>query len=448
MKQKLVILGAGETGTGTAILGVHKGYDVFLSDKGMIKESYINELTRWNVPFEQGSHTISKILEADLIVKSPGIPDQVPMIQEALARGIPVISEIEFAGKYSNAFMICITGTDGKTTTTSLIYHILKKAGFHVGLGGNIGKSFARQVALNDYTHYVLEISSFQLDGTYTFKPDIAVITNISPDHLDRYDYKIENYISSKFRITSQLDTSSVLVYCADSELLNQNMHLNRSSARVFPFSASRKCIPGAYLENQILYINTQPDKQITFMMNQNELSLRGRHNAYNAMAAGIVADVLDISKETLRESFSDFQAIEHRLESVGKVGGIEFVNDSKATTVNAAWFAMESMETPVIWIAGGQDKGNDYTKLKPLVKDKVRFIICIGNDNRKIHEAFSGDVEMMINAVSMQEAVHVAYKLANKGDTVLLSPACASFDRFTDYQERGRMFKKYVKNL
>lgn len=448
MKKRLVILGAGETGTGTAILGIKMGYEVFLSDKGIIKDNYIKELNDWNIHFEQGTHSEDIILQADCIVKSPGIPDSVPLVQAALNKGIPIISEIEFAGKYTNAFMICITGTDGKTTTTSLIYHILKKAGFNVGLGGNIGKSFARQVAQENFSHYVLEISSFQLDGTFTFKPDIAVITNISPDHLDRYDYQLQKYVASKFRITSQLNEDSYLIYCADSELLSESMHLNKSNAKLLPFSSSRKCLPGAYLENQMIYINTQPEKKTTFMINQNELSLRGRHNAYNAMAAGIVADVLDISKETLRESFSDFQAIEHRLESVGKVGGIEFINDSKATTVNAAWFALESMETPVIWIAGGQDKGNDYAKLKPIIKDKVRFIICIGNDNRKIHEAFSGDVEMMINAVSMQEAVHVAYKLANKGDTVLLSPACASFDRFADYQERGRMFKKFVKNL
>lgn len=448
MKQRLVILGAGETGTGTAILGLQKGYDVFLSDKGTIKEQYINELNEYNVIYEQNKHTEELILNADLVVKSPGIPDHVAIITKLKQKNIPIISEIEFAGKYTQAYTICITGTDGKTTTTSLLYDILKRAGLNVGLGGNIGKSFARQVALNIFDYYVLEISSFQLDGMFDFRANIAILTNITPDHLDRYDYDINKYIASKFRITQNQTEDDHFIYSQDSELLINNIHLNKGKAKKYNFSCFEKTLPGAFQVEKIIHINTQPNKKQENMYDQNDMSLKGRHNAYNAMAAGIAADVLDISKAVVRESFTDFQSIEHRLESVGKVGGVEFINDSKATTVNAAWFALESQENPIIWIAGGQDKGNDYTKLKSLVKDKVRFIICIGNDNRKIHEAFSNDVEMMINATSMQEAVQVSFQLAQKGDTVLLSPACASFDRFADYQERGRMFKKYVKNL
>ncbi|MBI3235290.1 MAG: UDP-N-acetylmuramoyl-L-alanine--D-glutamate ligase [Bacteroidetes bacterium] len=448
MKKRLVILGAGETGTGSAILGLKEGYDVFLSDRNAIKEKYITELDEYKVVYEQNKHTEELILNADLVIKSPGIPDTSDIIVKIKSKNIPIVSEIEFAGRYTKAYKICITGTDGKTTTTSLIYHILKKAGLNVGLGGNIGESFARQVALKSFDYYVLEISSFQLDDMYEFKADIALITNISPDHLDRYNYDINLYIQSKFRITQNQTENDYFIYCKDSELLVSNLPLNKGKATTYSFSCFEETLPGAYQKEKIFYINTNPKNKPNFMYDQNDMSLRGRHNAYNAMAAGIVADVLDISKSIVRDSFTDFQTIEHRLESVGKVGGIEFINDSKATTVNAAWFALESMETPVIWIAGGQDKGNDYTKLKPLIKDKVRFIICIGNDNRKIHEAFSSDVEMMINATSMQEAVKVSFQLATKGDTVLLSPACASFDRFVDYQERGRIFKKSVKNL
>lgn len=441
-------MGAGESGTGAAILGVQKDYDVFVSDSGAIKENYIDELNHYHIAFEQSMHTEALILNADLVIKSPGIPEKAEIIKKLKALEIAVISEIEFAGKYTNAYTICITGTDGKTTTASMIYDIMKRADMNVGLGGNIGKSFARQVALENFDYYVLEISSFQLDGMYDFRANIAVLTNISPDHLDRYNYELDNYISSKFRIVQNQTLADYFIYCADNKLTLDNLEKHQTKAKLLPFSFFDKCIPGAYNNENQLTVEINPlNNQIT-IMNLSELSLKGRHNVYNSMAAAVVGEVLEIRKGVIRESLSQFVNIEHRLENCGKVGGIEFVNDSKATTVNAVWYALESMQSPVVWIAGGVDKGNDYTQLKQLVKDKVKIIVCLGLDNRKIHEAFGQEVDMIVNATSMQEAVHIAYKLASKEDIVLLSPACASFDLFEDYQDRGRQFKKAVRNL
>ncbi len=441
-------MGAGESGTGAAILGVQKNYDVFVSDAGAIKEKYIDELNQYHVSFEQNKHTEELILNADLIIKSPGIPEKAEIIKKLRALNIPIISEIEFAGKYTDAYTICITGTDGKTTTTTIIYDILTRAELKVGLGGNIGKSFARQVALEKYDYYVLEISSFQLDGMYDFRANIAILTNISPDHLDRYNYELDNYIASKFRVLQNQTEEDYFIYCADNKLTVDNILKYPTKAKKLPFSFFEKCEPGAYNNDGELTVKINPLNNQIFIMNLSELSLRGRHNAYNSMAAAVVGDVLEIRKGLIRDSLTQIVNIEHRLEDCGKVGGIEFVNDSKATTVNAVWYALESMQTPVVWIAGGVDKGNDYTQLKQLVKDKVKIIVCLGLDNRKIHESFGQEVDMIVNATSMQEAVHIAYKLASKEDTVLLSPACASFDLFEDYQDRGRQFKKAVRNL
>ncbi|MSQ78647.1 MAG: UDP-N-acetylmuramoyl-L-alanine--D-glutamate ligase [Flavobacteriaceae bacterium] len=446
MSKKIVILGAGESGVGAALLAKQKGYDVFVSDKGKIAEKYEQELHDNSIDFEQGTHTFNKVFEADLVVKSPGIPDTIQLIQELISKGVPVISEIEFAAKYTNGYKICVTGTDGKTTTASLIYHILYRAGMDVSLSGNIGKSFARQILEKDTEYYVLEISSFQLDNMFDFKAEIAVMTNISADHLDRYDYKIENYIASKFRILNNQTSDDIFIYCADSENIINNLPDYSVKAKQFPFSYFSKQIPGAYVDNKQIFVKTNQNHILN--MNLNELSLKGRHNAYNSMAAAIAGDVLDLSNDIVRESLSDFVNIEHRLENLGQIGGIEFINDSKATNVNAAWYALESQENPIVWIAGGQDKGNDYSMLQGLVKDKVKIIVCIGMDNRKIHEAFSNDVDMIVNTTSMPEAVHVAYKLAAKGDCVLLSPACASFDFYENYEDRGRQFKRAVKNL
>lgn len=448
MKKRLVILGAGESGTGAAILGVKKDYDVFVSDAGAIKGKYMDELNQYHISFEQNKHTEELILNADLIIKSPGIPEKAEIIKKLRSLDIPIISEIEFAGKYTDAFIICITGTDGKTTTTSIIYDIMVRAEMNVGLGGNIGKSFARQVALENHDYYVLEISSFQLDGMCDFRSNIAILTNISPDHLDRYNYDINNYIASKFRILQNQTEEDYFIYCADNKFTTDNIEKYPTKAQKLPFSFFEKCEPGAYNNNGELTVKINPLNNQIFIMNLSELSLKGRHNAYNSMAAAVVGDVLEIRKGLIRDSLTQFVNIEHRLEDCGKVGGIEFVNDSKATTVNAVWYALESMQTPVVWIAGGVDKGNDYTQLKSLVKDKVKIIVCLGLDNRKIHESFGQEVDMIVNATSMQEAVHIAYKLASKDDTVLLSPACASFDLFEDYQDRGRQFKKAVRNL
>ncbi|MFN5218255.1 MAG: UDP-N-acetylmuramoyl-L-alanine--D-glutamate ligase [Sphingomonadales bacterium] len=445
MRKKLVILGAGESGTGTAVLAKAKGWDVLVSDMGKIASNYLDELNKIDVRWEQGQHTESEILSADEIVKSPGIPDKAPMVQAAFKKGIPIISEIEFAGRYTEAKMVCISGTNGKTTTTLLTYHILKNAGLNVGLGGNIGKSFARQVAEENYDIYVLEVSSFQLDGNDKFRSHISVLTNITPDHLDRYNYQLELYAASKFKLTQNQQSSDYFIYCADDPISMQYFSMKTGAATALPISITDEYHPGAYVKKNTLFIHN--NKQ-TMTINMQEISLRGIHNTYNSMAAAVVASLLDVRKENIRESLCNFQNAEHRLEFVNTVNGVEYINDSKATNVNSAWYALESMEKPVVWIAGGVDKGNNYKELKALVKEKVKYIICLGLDNIKIHQAFQDDVDMIINTGSAKEAVHVARRLAEKGDCVLLSPACASFDLFDNYEDRGRQFKEAVRNL
>lgn len=446
MNKRLVILGAGESGTGTAILGKKQGWDVFVSDLGTIADSYKAELRAHDVAFEEKTHTESLILNADCIVKSPGIPDKVALVVKAKQAGIPVVSEIEFAGPYTQAQIISISGTNGKTTTTSLIYHILKQAGFNVGLGGNIGKSFARQVAENNYDYYVLELSSFQLDGNFTFRNHIAVLTNITPDHLDRYDYKLENYVASKFRLGLNQTEADYFIYCTEDPITNQYLaSMKPAKSTLLGFGLHKTENTAAWTENGHIHIQTEKNK---YNINMQEITLRGIHNTYNTMAAGIVSGLLDVRKDSIRESLMSFDNIEHRLEFVAKTNQIEYINDSKATNVNSTWYALESMDKPVIWIAGGVDKGNNYDEIKPLVREKVKFIICLGLDNRKIHQAFQNDVDMIINTMSAKEAVHVASRLGASGDVVLLSPACASFDLFDNYEDRGRQFKDAVKNL
>jgi UDP-N-acetylmuramoylalanine--D-glutamate ligase len=403
-----------------------------------------------NVAYEQGKHTETLILNADEIIKSPGIPDKADIIKKAKALNIPIISEIEFASRYTTAKHIAITGTNGKTTTTMLCYHILQKAGLIVGLGGNVGKSYARQVAEENYDYYVLELSSFQLDNTYTFRPDIAILCNITPDHLDRYNYEFQNYIDSKFRIAMNQTKDDYFIYCADDEVTVSNLATHKIEARKLPFSFGKVMDEGAYVVDKEFNLletqSTTPNKILTMFIN--DFALKGIHNSYNSMAAAIAANDLNIRKDVIRESLIDFQNVEHRLEYVASVGGVEFINDSKATNVNSTWYALESMDKPVVWIVGGVDKGNDYTALLPLVKDKVKVIVCLGTDNHKIHEAFGKDVDLMLNTSSAEEAVHVAKRFASKGDVVLLSPACASFDLFANYEDRGWQFKTAVKNL
>lgn len=452
-KKRLVVLGGGESGVGTAVLGLKKGFDVFLSDKGRIKDKYKDVLSKYEIQWEEEQHTEVLILNADEVVKSPGIPDKAELIMALHKKGIPVISEIEFAGRYTKAKKICITGSNGKTTTTLLIHHILQKAGVHVALGGNIGKSFAMLVAENacdpekkDFDYYVLELSSFQLDGMFDFKADIAVLLNITPDHLDRYNYELQNYTDSKFRIIQNQTEDDAFVYCIDDEVIAKELSKKVIRARQYPFSIKQKVEQGAYLENNQLIIN--PNKTNPLFMTIQELALQGKHNIYNSMAAAVSTKLVEIRKETIRESLSDFHNIAHRLEVVGNVHGIEFINDSKATNVNSTWYALESMTNPVILILGGVDKGNDYSMLNSLVKEKVKAIICLGTDNNKIIKAFTGVVGTIMEARSAKEAVDQAYRLGKKGDTVLLSPACASFDLFDDYEDRGTQFKQAVRSL
>ncbi len=441
----IVILGAGESGVGSAYLARQQGYDVFVSDMGAIAPHYKEQLQGWNIRFEENGHTEVEILRAVEVIKSPGIPDKAPIIKKLKEKGIPVISEIEFAGRYTKAKIIGITGSNGKTTTTSLTHFILKNAGVNVGLAGNIGKSFAYQVATEKYDCYVLELSSFMLDDMCQFKSDIAVLLNITPDHLDRYDYKLDNYAASKFRVTQNQTADDIFIYCADDPETIKGMTGRSFNARQLPFSINKKTKQGAYLENDNIVINTPQEH---FEMSITELALQGKHNIYNSMASGIVAKVLEIRDETLRESLATFKNIEHRLESVGKISGISFINDSKATNVNSTWYALESMTSDVVLILGGVDKGNDYTMLTDLVKQKVKAIVCLGKDNERIHSAFEDDVDIIVNTYSAQEAAQVAYHLATKGDTVLLSPACASFDLFKNYEDRGNQFKAAVKEL
>lgn len=444
--KRLVILGGGESGVGTAVLAQKKGFDVFLSDKGKIKDKYKDVLSKYGIEWEEEKHTENKILNADEVVKSPGIPDKAELIKTLHSKGIKVISEIEFAGRYTKAKIICISGSNGKTTTTLLIHHMMKKAGLNVGLGGNVGKSFAMQVAENDFEYYVLELSSFQLDGMFDFKADIAILLNITPDHLDRYDYKLENYAESKFRIIQNQTENDAFIYCIDDEVTMKTIKNIKINAKQYPFSIKQKVEIGAHLENNQLIINTNNTNPL-FMTIQ-ELALQGKHNIYNSMAAGVTGKLVDIRKETIRESLSDFHNIDHRLEVVGNVHGIEFINDSKATNVNSTWYALESMNNPVILILGGVDKGNDYSMLNDLVKAKVKAIICLGADNKKIIKAFSGMVDTILEATSAKEAVAQSYKIGKKGDTVLLSPACASFDMFENYEDRGTQFKQAVRAL
>lgn len=444
--KNIVVLGAGESGVGTAILAKKEGWNVFVSDYGTIKNSFKQELNEGGFEWEEGKHTEERILEATIVVKSPGIPDKAPIVKKLKEKNIPVISEIEFAGYYNTAKTICITGSNGKTTTTMLTYHILKKAGIKVGLAGNVGQSFAKQVAEDSFDWYVLELSSFQLDGMVEFKADIAILTNITPDHLDRYDYQMQNYVDSKFRILQNMTENDWFIYNADDKIIEEEMAKRTVNAQLAPFSLSKELAQGGYLNNeQQITITTNKEQ---FTMSIHELALKGKHNAQNSLASGIASRLLEIRKETVRESLSDFVNVEHRLEFVAKVHGIEFINDSKATNVNSTWFALESMDKPTVWIVGGVDKGNDYSELTDLVRDRVKAIICLGVDNSKIIDAFTGVVDTIVEARSAMEAVAYGYRLAKKDETVLLSPACASFDLFENYEERGNLFKEAVRAL
>jgi len=443
--QRLVILGGGESGVGTAILGKKQGYDVFVSDFGAIKDNYKEVLKINGIAWEEETHTENLILNADVVMKSPGIPEKVPIVKKLIEKGIPVISEIEFAAPFTSATTIGITGSNGKTTTTMLTYHLLKSAGLNVGLGGNIGKSFAWQVADENYDCYVLELSSFQLDGIRNYKPHIAIITNISPDHLDRYEYKYENYIASKFRITMNQDENDYLIYDDDDEAISNWLQNNKTNAQLIPFSLTKTFEKGAFINNNNMEVNINQEE---FEMKTTDISLEGKHNMKNAMAATSVAQLMKIRKQTIRESLSNFQGVAHRLEKVLKIQNVQYINDSKATNVNATFFALDSMTVPTVWIVGGVDKGNDYSELMSLVREKVKAIICLGVDNKKIIDAFGNVVDIMVEVESMNDAVKTAQHLVEKGDAVLLSPACASFDLFQNYEDRGNQFKSAVRNL
>ncbi|KFF09677.1 UDP-N-acetylmuramoyl-L-alanine--D-glutamate ligase [Flavobacterium hydatis] len=442
---RLVVLGGGESGVGTAILGKKKGYDVFVSDYGKINESYKEVLIINGIAWEEGKHTEDLILNADVVMKSPGIPDKSPIVKKLVEKGIKVISEIEFAKPFTEALTVGITGSNGKTTTTMLTYHLLKSAGLNVGLGGNIGKSFAWQVAENKFDFYVLELSSFQLDGIIDYRPDIAIITNISPDHLDRYDYKYENYINSKFRVTMNQTESDYLIYDGDDEASAEWLKNNATKAKLIPFSLTEEFNEGAFIKNNKMEIKINQEE---FTMDTEYIALEGKHNLKNAMAASSVAKLMQIRNATIRESLSNFQGVEHRLEKVLKIQNVQYINDSKATNVNATFFALDSMNAPTVWIVGGVDKGNDYNELMSLVREKVKAIICLGVDNRKIIDAFGNVVDIMVEVNNMNDAVKTAQRLTEKGDAVLLSPACASFDLFENYEDRGKQFKQAVHNL
>jgi len=443
----LVILGAGESGVGTAILGKEKGYDVFVSDKGLIADHYKEQLKAEGIAFEEGNHDESRILNAALVVKSPGIPETVPLVVALKEKNIPVIAEIEFAAQYTAAKLICITGSNGKSTTTMLTYEMLKHGGLNVGLAGNIGKSFALQVARENFDCYVLEISSFMLDDMYHFRADIAVILNITPDHLDRYDYKMESYVDSKFRMIQNQTEKDYFIYCLDDPETIKGLERHHSKGTYLPFTQEQLVELGAYLTaNKTMIINT-PNND-TFTMRTEELSLQGKHNIYNSMASGLIAKVQELRNQAMKESMGSYVNIPHRLEHVACIGGVNYINDSKATNVNSVWYALESFSTPIVLLLGGVDKGNDYTMLADLVKDKVHAIVCLGKDTAAIHKAFEQDVEIIVNSTSMQDAVILSSHLAKKGDTVLLSPACASFDWFKNYEDRGDKFKAAVMEL
>jgi UDP-N-acetylmuramoylalanine--D-glutamate ligase len=442
---RLVVLGAGESGVGTAILGKKQGYDVFVSDFGKIQGSYKEVLIINGITWEEGKHTEELVLNADVVMKSPGIPDKSPIVKQLKEKGVSVISEIEFAAPFTEATTIGITGSNGKTTTTMLTYHLLKSAGLNVGLAGNIGKSFAWQVAENKYDVYVIELSSFQLDGIINYKPHIAVITNISPDHLDRYNYKYQNYIDSKFRVTMNQTEEDFLIYDHNDEAISEWLKNNNTKAKLIPFSLTDNFKEGAYIKNNKMDVKINHEE---FTMETEYIALEGKHNIKNAMAATSVAKILQIRNATIRESLSNFQGVEHRLEKVLKIQNVQYINDSKATNVNATFFALDSMNTPTVWIVGGVDKGNDYNELMSLVREKVKAIICLGIDNKKIIDVFGSVVDIMVEVDNMNDAVRMAQRLTEKGDTVLLSPACASFDLFENYEDRGRQFKQAVKNL
>ena len=442
---RIVVLGGGESGVGSAVLAKVKGYDVFLSDMGKISQKYADVLQEWNIPYEQGKHTEDMILNADEIIKSPGIPATAPMVKKISEKGIDIISEIEFAGRYDSARKICITGSNGKTTTTSLIYHLLKEAGLNVGLGGNIGKSYAYQVATEKHDIYVLELSSFQLDNVYDFKADIAIITNITPDHLDRYDHKMENYVKSKFRITRNMSSEDCFIFCSDDEITIRHLDQIITKAQKLPFTQETEVEQGAFVQGDKMIVRYKEQECDMYLQ---ELALGGKHNVYNSMAAAIAAKVMDIDNEAIRNGLATFQAVEHRLEKVLSIKDVLYINDSKATNVDAAWYALECQTRPIVWIVGGTDKGNDYASLIPLAKEKVKAMICMGLDNRKFHESFEGIVPEIHDVTSAADAVKLAHSLAVPGDCVLLSPCCASFDLFKNYEDRGRQFKEAVRNL
>jgi len=444
-EKTISILGAGESGVGAAILAHKKGLQVFVSDKGKIKDKYRIQLEQKGIEWEEGQHSEDRILSSDLIVKSPGIPPSAGIIQKAKSMGISVVSEIEFAYRYGSGKIIAVTGSNGKTTTSNLIYHLLKKAGKNVALAGNVGESYAAKVAEQSYDYYVIEVSSFQLEDIIHFKPDISIILNITPDHLDRYDNDIQGYIEAKFEILKNADGDTYFIYNLDDEILLKELKKRKIQANQIPFSIKKKLEEGAFLSNDQIIINLK-NKQTT--MSVHELALQGKHNIYNSMAASIAGRILELRKEVIRDSFSDFQNIEHRLEFVVKVHGISFINDSKATNINSTWYALESIENKIIWIVGGIDKGNDYLQIKDLVADKVKAIVCLGKDNKKIIEAFRDVVPDIVETDSALDAVKQAYELGTKNDTVLLSPACASFDLFESYEDRGHQFKKAVRSL
>ena len=442
---RIVVLGGGESGVGSAVLAKVKGFDVFLSDKGNIADKYVEVLKKWDIPFESGQHTEERILNADEVIKSPGIPNNAPIIQKLTAQGTHIISEIEFAGRYDKARKICITGSNGKTTTTSLIYYLLKQAGLNVGLGGNIGKSYAYQVATENFDIYVLELSSFQLDNVYDFKADIAIITNITPDHLDRYDHKMENYVKAKFRITRNMNPEDCFIFCSDDEITVNHLNKIVVKAKQLPFTQKTEVPQGAFVKDDRIVIRYEDSECDMYIR---ELALGGKHNVYNSMAAAIAAKVMDIDNETIREALSSFKPVEHRLEKVLSVGGVLYINDSKATNVDSAWYALECQTQPVVWIVGGTDKGNDYSSLVPLAREKVKAMICMGLDNKKFHDSFEGVVPEIYDVTSAHDAVQMASRLAKNGDVVLLSPCCASFDLFKNYEDRGQQFKDEVRKL
>ncbi len=445
MMQRIVILGAGESGAGAAVLAKKQGFEVFVSDMSSIKDKYREQLNKYGIDWEEGKHSEELLLNAGEIIKSPGIPDKAPVIQKLKALNIPIISEIEFAGRYTKAKTICITGSNGKTTTTMLTYHILKSAGLNVGLAGNVGDSFALQVAENNFDCYVIELSSFQLDNMYDFRADISILLNITPDHLDRYDYKMLNYVDSKMRILQNQTSNDAFIYWNDDPIVSQEVAKRDLKMQVYPFAQKKKTNVKAYTENKQIIIETPKGN---FVMEEELLALTGTHNLYNSLASGIAAKLMDIKNENIRKSLSDFKGVEHRLEKVARVRGVEYINDSKATNVNSCWYALQSMTTKVILILGGTDKGNDYSEIEDLIKEKCRALIFMGADNSKLHQFFDGKIDTIVDTNSMEDAVKQAYKIAQKGDTVLLSPCCASFDLFKNYEDRGEQFKHYVRRL